>query len=156
MYPFYGVVWVRERTDPAGSFDHDRGSQIHAFERHMMNTFSSYAIACAAVLVSACASPGPAPTEQMAVSKVAIANAVSAGGAEYASVEMQSAQNKMDGATRAMEKQDYDVARRLAEEAQVDARLAEKKAHSAKAQKAAMVMQDDIRVLRDEINRQGK
>ena len=127
-----------------------------------MNRFSRYqqylaagAISCA-VFVAGCASNPPAPTEQMAVSKVAIANAVSAGGAEYASVEMQSAQNKMDGATRAMEKQDYDTARRLAEEAQVDARLAEKKAHSAKAQKAAMVMQEDIRVLRDEINRQGK
>jgi hypothetical protein len=128
----------------------------------MMNTFSSCqrylaaaAIGCAAFLISACATV-PAPTEQMAVSKVAIANAVSAGGAEYAPVEMRSAQDKMDGANRAMGKEDYDNARRLAEEAQVDARLAEKKAHSAKAQKAAMVMQDDIRVLRDEINRQDK
>jgi hypothetical protein len=128
----------------------------------MMNTFSRYqqylaagAISCAA-FVAGCASNPPAPTEQMAVSKAAIANAVSAGGVEYASVEMQSAQSKMDGATRAMDRKDYEVALRLAEEAQVDARLAEKKAHSAKATKAAMVMQEDIRVLRDEINRQGK
>jgi hypothetical protein len=44
----------------------------------------------------------------------------------------------------------------LAEEAQADARLAEKKAQSAKAQKAASVTQDDIRVLREEINRKNK
>ena len=114
-----------------------------------------FALGCALALVAGCAST-PAPTEQMAVSKSAIANAVSAGGPEYASVEMKSAQDKMDGANRAMAKEDYDVARALAEQAQTDARLAEKKAHSAKAQKAAAVMQDDIRVLREELNRKTK
>jgi hypothetical protein len=124
-----------------------------------MKTNRSYAtllaLGCALALVAGCAST-PAPTEQMAVSKSAIANAVSAGGPEYAAVVMKSAQDKMDGANRAMAKEDYDVARALAEEAQADARLAEKKAHSAKAQKAAAVMQDDIRVLREELNRKTK
>ena len=113
------------------------------------------AIACALALVAGCASVPP-PTEQMAVSKSAIANAVSAGGSEYASVEMRSAQEKMDRASRAMGKEDYEEARRLAEEAQADARLAEKKAQSAKAEKAAGVTQDDIRVLREEMNRKTR
>jgi len=127
-----------------------------------MNKFSSYqwyravgAIGCAAIVIAGCASIPP-PTEQMAVSKSAIANAVSAGGSEYAPVEMRTAQEKMDRANRAMEKEDYENALWLAEEAQADARLAEKKAQSAKAQKAASVMQDDIRVLREEINRKSK
>jgi Domain of unknown function (DUF4398) len=127
-----------------------------------MNEFYSYrwyrvlgAVGCAAVVIAGCASIPP-PKEQMAVSKSAIANAVSAGGSEYAPVEMRAAQEKMDRATRAMEKEDYENARTLAEEAQVDARLAEKKAQSAKAQKAASVMQDDIRVLREEISRKSK
>ena len=110
---------------------------------------------CAAAAIAGCASVPP-PTEQMAVSKSAIANAVSAGGPEYAPVEMKLAQDKMDRARRAMEKEDYENARWLAEEAQADARLAEKKAQSAKAQKAALVMQDDIRVLREEINRKPR
>ena len=112
-------------------------------------------IACAAVVMAGCASIPP-PTEQMAVSKSALANAVSAGGSEYASLEMRAAQEKMERANRAMDKEDYENARWLAEQAQADARLAEKKAHSAKAQKAASVMQDDIRVLREELNRQSK
>ena len=127
-----------------------------------MNKFSRYqrirtagAIGCAAVVIAGCASIPP-PKEQMAVSKSAIANAVSAGGNEYAPVEMRTAQEKMDRANRAMDKEDYENARWLAEEAQADARLAEKKAESAKAQKAASVMQDDIRVLREEINRKSK
>lgn len=124
-----------------------------------MSRFSSYqrylsagAIACAVVVVAGCASIPP-PTEQMAVSRSAIANAVSAGGVEYAPVEMRTAQEKMDRANRAMQKEEFEDARRLAEEAQADARLAEKKAQSAKAQKAASVTQDDIRVLREEMNR---
>lgn len=113
------------------------------------------AIGIAALVVAGCASVPP-PTEQMAVSRSAIANAVSAGGAEYAPVEMRAAQDKMDRAGRAMQKEEFQDARWLAEEAQADARLAEKKAESAKAQKAASVTQDDIRVLREEMNRKGK
>jgi hypothetical protein len=116
---------------------------------------TALALACALALVAGCAST-PAPTEQMAVSKSAIANAVSAGGPEYAAVEMKSAQDKMDRANRAMAKEDYDVARALAEEAQTDARLAEKKAHSGKAHKAAAATQEDTRVLREELNRKTK
>ena len=98
----------------------------------------------------------PPPVEQMAVAKAAIANAVRAGGSEYASVEMRTAQEKIDRASRAMEKEDFETARWLAEQAEADARLAEKKAQSSKAQKAATVLKDDIRVLREEINRKSK
>src|ERR1700694_5305657 len=127
-----------------------------------MNRLSSYqrylavgAIGCLAVAIAGCGSIPP-PTEQMAASKSALANAVSAGGSEYAPVEMRAAQEKMDRANRAMDKEDFENARRLAEEAQADARLAEKKAQSGKAQKAASVTQDDIRVLREEMNRKIK
>jgi hypothetical protein len=110
------------------------------------------AIFFAAAVSAGCAS-APPPTEQIAVSKSAIANAASAGGVEYAPIEMRNAQDKMDRASRAMAKEDYALARSLAEEAQADARLAEKKDESAKAQQAAVVMQENIRVLREEINR---
>ena len=119
------------------------------------STAALLALAGTLALAAGCAST-PAPTEQMAVSKSAISNAVAAGGPEYAAVEMKSAQDKMDRANRAMAKEDYDVARSLAVEAQADARLAEKMAQSGKAQKAAAVMQDDARVLREELNRKTK
>ncbi|HWR78164.1 MAG TPA: hypothetical protein VN283_13260 [Thiobacillus sp.] len=45
---------------------------------------------------------------------------------------------------------------RLAEQAEVDAKLAAEMARSAKAQKAADALQEDIRVLRQEIDRQSK
>lgn len=111
--------------------------------------------ACAAVILAGCASV-PAPTEQMAVSKSAIANAASAGGGEAAPVEMRSAQDKLDRANRAMGKKDYAEARQLAEAAQVDARLAEKKAESTKAGRSAAVIQEDLRVLREELERKTR
>ncbi len=113
------------------------------------------AIASAVVILAGCAGVPP-PKEQMAVSKSAIANAVSAGGNEYAPVEMRNAQDKMDRANRAMGKEDYEIAGRLAQEAQSDARLAEKKAESAKAQKSADALQEDNRVLREELSRKTK
>jgi hypothetical protein len=130
--------------------------------RKTMSKFSDfqwYRAASAAgftvALIAGCASVPP-PTEQMAVSKSAIANAASAGGTEYAPVEMKAAQDKMESANRAMAKEDYENARWLAEQAQADARLAEKKAQAAKAQKASSAMQDDLRVLREELNRKSK
>jgi hypothetical protein len=113
------------------------------------------AIGLAAVVMAGCASV-PKPTEQIAVSNSAITNADRAGGTEYAPVEMTAARDKMYRANQAMVKENYEDARRLAEEAQVDARLAEKKAESAKARNAAVAMSDQIRVLREEINRKSK
>lgn len=111
-------------------------------------------ISCTVLLMAGCASMPP-PTEQLAVSKAAVTSAVSAGGNEFASIEMKAAQEKLDRANQALEKEDYENARWLAEQAQIDATLAEKKAQSAKAQKAANVIQNDIRILSEEINRKS-
>jgi len=109
----------------------------------------------AAIFMAGCAS-APAPKEQMAVSKAAVGNASSAGGNEYAPLQLKSAMEKMDAAERAMAEKDYDRARQLAEQAQVDAQLAEAAARSAKAQKAADALREDSRVLRQEIDRKSK
>ncbi|MHB8624300.1 MAG: DUF4398 domain-containing protein [Sulfuricaulis sp.] len=107
-------------------------------------------IGFAAALVAGCASVPP-PTEQIAVSKAAVANATSAGGSEYAPAEMRTAQDELDRAVQAMTAEDYQHAQVLAEQAQVDAQLAAATARSAKAQKAAVTVQDDNHVLRKEI-----
>jgi hypothetical protein len=128
----------------------------------MMKNILNYAwvravggISLAAAVMAGCAGV-PAPTEQLAVSKASVANAVSAGGPEFAPAEMRSAQDKLDRANLAMASQDYEGARRLAEQAQVDAELAVVKARSVKAQKAAYALQEDSRVLREEIDRKTK
>ncbi|MDO9139135.1 MAG: DUF4398 domain-containing protein [Methylobacter sp.] len=111
-------------------------------------------VAVAAVTVG-CASLPP-PTEQMAMSKLTVSNAGSAGGSEFAPLQLKSALDKMDAAERAMAKEDYLNARQLAEQAQVDAELASVMARSAKAQKAAGALREGIRVLRQEIDRNAQ
>jgi len=113
---------------------------------------SGIGLAAAVMAMAGCASV-PAPTEQIAVSKAAVANAVGAGGPEFAPAEMRTAQEKLDGANKAMAAKNYESARWLAEQAQVDAQLAVTKARSAKAQKAAFALQEDNRVLREELDR---
>ncbi|MER0215732.1 MAG: DUF4398 domain-containing protein [Nitrosomonas sp.] len=106
-----------------------------------------------AIFMAGCASI-PAPTEQMAVSKAAVNNALSAGSNEFAPVQLKSAMEKMDAAERAMTDRNYELARQLAEQAQIDAKLAGTMARSSKAQKAADALQEGSRVLRKEIDRQ--
>jgi hypothetical protein len=55
-----------------------------------------------------------------------------------------------------MSDNDYVRARQLAEQAQVDAQLAEATARSAKEQKSADALQESNRVLREEIERNTK
>lgn len=109
-------------------------------------------IGFAAVVLAGCASIPP-PTEQIAVSKVAISNAASAGGNEFAATDMRTAQDKLDRAVAAMTAEKYTHALALAQQAEVDAQLAGSKARSAKAQKAAATVQEDSRVLQKEIDR---
>jgi len=112
-------------------------------------------IAAAAIFMAGCASV-PAPTEQMAASRAEVNNASSAGGNEFAPLQMKSAMEKMAGAEQAITDKKYDQARQLAEQAQVDAQLAEAMARSAKAQKAADELQEASRVLREELDRKSK
>ncbi|MDD5273554.1 MAG: DUF4398 domain-containing protein [Methylovulum sp.] len=105
-----------------------------------------------ALIIGGCASVPP-PVEQMAVSKAAVDNASSAGGTELAPILLKSAMDKMDAANRAMDEKDYVIARQLAEQAQVDAQLATATARSSRAHTAAGALQEDNRVLRQEIDR---
>lgn len=112
----------------------------------------------AAIFMAGCASTPsiPAPTEQMAVSRAALNNASSAGGNELAPLQLKSAMEKMDAAERAMGEKNYARAKLLAEEALVDAKLAEATARAAKAQKAAEALEEDNRVLRKELDRKAQ
>jgi hypothetical protein len=106
----------------------------------------------ASFLMSGCATTPP-PVELMAVSKAAVNDANLAGANELAPVQYKSAVEKKDGAEVAMANKDYELAKQLAEQAQVDAKLATAIARSAKAKKAADALQEDSRVLSSEIGR---
>ncbi|RML82756.1 hypothetical protein APX70_03937, partial [Pseudomonas syringae pv. maculicola] len=103
-------------------------------------------------ILAGCA--GNPPSEQYAVSQSAVNSAVSAGGTEFAAVEMKSAQDKLKAADLAMQDHKYDEARKLAEQAEWDARVAERKSQAAKANKAVQDARQGVNELRDEGLRQ--
>lgn len=108
---------------------------------------------CAAALLSACASQKAPATADVAVSQAAVENAAQAGAAELAPAELLSAREKTEQAKRALADKDYKLARELAQQAEADAKLAQSKATSAKATSAANAVQENVRVLREELDR---
>ncbi|MHC8403939.1 DUF4398 domain-containing protein [Pseudomonas sp. TMB3-21] len=96
---------------------------------------------------------GNPPSEQYAVTQSAVNSAVSAGGTEFAAVEMKSAQDKLKQAELAMHDKDYEQARILAEQAEWDARVAERKAQAMKAEQAVKDSQKGVQELRQESQR---
>ena len=117
----------------------------------LRSAFSS-TLGIALLSLAACATTPP-PTEQMAVSNAALAHAVGAGSAEFAPTEMAMARDKMARANLALNARDNDTALSLAQQAQLDAQLAEAKTEAAKSRKSALALQEAGRVLREEMAR---
>lgn len=103
------------------------------------------------LLVAGCASI-PVPETQMTISRNAISDALSAGATENAPLDLQRARDKMAQANAAVAADRNKEARQLAEEAEVDARLAAAKARTARANLAALEVQKSIRTLQENLN----
>jgi hypothetical protein len=100
--------------------------------------------------LAACA--GAAPTEELAAARAALVQAQPVA-AKEAPAELQAAQAKLARAEDAMRRGDNDAARRLAEQAEVDAKLAWTTAESARSQRAATELERSLQALRDELGR---
>lgn len=101
-----------------------------------------------ALTLAGCA--GNPPSEQMAVTESAVNAAVSAGGPQYAPLEMKTAQDKLAQARIALNDKEYEQARRLAQQAEWDARVAERKSQAVKAQNAVKDAQQGVMEIREE------
>ena len=105
-----------------------------------------------AVGLAACASD-PAPEREMAAAEVAMENAEEANAAALASGPYALARDKLERAREAIAEDDNVEARRLAEQALVDAELAEAQARSQQAQENAAELRASIETLREELDR---
>lgn len=131
-----------------------RALALPATSRHHMGRLLSLtAITALALMLMACATKIAAPTQELALSRAAIDAATRAGAAELAPTELNIARQKQAMADTAMTQEQYDRALLLSNEVQVDARLAEAKARSARADRAASELREGGRALRQEIDR---
>src|SRR5690606_14927744 len=102
-----------------------------------------------AVFVAGCASTPP-PTSQLAVAQQAVNSADTARSAEFAPLELRTAREKLLQAEQANLEKDYDRARELAEQAEWDARVAERKAQAEKAKRGLESTRQGTQELREE------
>lgn len=110
-------------------------------------------VALSALATLAACSSVPVPTEQLAVSRAAVESAERSGAPEFAAAELLRARQKLDQAQEALRKEDNERARRLAEQAEVDAQLAQARANSQRSRAAVNEVEQSIRALRTEAMR---
>jgi len=104
--------------------------------------------------IVACAS-APMPVEKLAVAKSSIDRAEQAQAAQFAQVELASARNKYAAAQAAADKKEADIAARMADQADVDAQLAESTARAKQQEQLVTEMDKSLRDLRDETLRRN-
>jgi hypothetical protein len=121
-----------------------------------LSRFTRAAAACAAMAigVAACAST-PIPNEGIAVAKASVQRAEQSGAPELAPVEMAAARDKLARAEKAAAAHEA-PATELADQANVDARLAEATAEQQRAHKAAMEFDASMQTLRNESQRSSQ
>jgi len=95
---------------------------------------------------------GTPPMDAISTAETAVNEATDAKAAEYAPLELRLATEKLQRARMALEQEDYEQARRLAEAARVDARLAEAKARSESTRQQAQEVQQTIETLEREVD----
>ena len=105
----------------------------------------------AALFLGACASTkGAAPVAEMATARASITQAEAAGAGQLAPVELLSARDKLVRADAAMQTEQFEQARRMAEQASADAELAERKARADRARLAAKELERSNATLKQE------
>jgi hypothetical protein len=114
------------------------------------------AVFVAAVLaVAGCAST-PIPNEKIAVAKASVDRAEQSGAPEFAPVELAAARDKLTRAEKASADRETQPATVLAEQANVDAQLAEATAMQQRSHKAATEFDVSMQTLRQESMRSSQ
>ncbi len=106
----------------------------------------------ASLVLAACSSAAAKPDDAMVRAKTAVDQATSAGSAQYAAMDLNSAQSELQTANAAETKGDYKQARYMAEDAEADAELALAKTQAAKAAEAAKQVRQGNQALQDQVN----
>lgn len=114
-------------------------------------TLAQCVAACAVTVwgLTACAS-NPVPDEKIAVAKASVQRAEGSGAPEFAPVQMATARDKLASAEKANADRHPEPATSLAEQADIDAQLAEATAQQQRAHKAAMEFDSSMKALGDE------
>ncbi len=93
------------------------------------------------------------PLEKISVAEQMVSMADNENAAQYAPLDIRLAREKLQQAKAALDDKEYAEARRLADQASVDAQVAEAKATTEKGRRAVEELRQSIETLRREIDR---
>ena len=105
-------------------------------------------------VLTACAGPGPRPEGEMQNARTVIQRAEANDARQHEPVLLNQAQTKVADAQELIDDEEYDEARRVLEEAAVDAELALARTETEQARIAAEELNKSIEALRNQLNRQ--
>jgi len=118
--------------------------------RRPLSIWPGAAVAAAVLTGLAACGTTPPPREELAAADLAVREADEAEAGTHAPAALRRARDKLEEARAAMQAEDHVRARRLAEQALVDAQLAQAEARSAIAQNQVSEMRESIEDLRRE------
>jgi hypothetical protein len=112
-------------------------------------------LAAGLLLVGACASTPPAPTESLQAARGAIETAEKADAGRYASVELSEARKRLASADASVREEKMPLAERFAQESRAQAELASAKTTAAKANAVNDEMKRSTGTLIEEMQRKS-
>ncbi len=115
-----------------------------------LNALKSAALGAVLLAAAAGCATSPVPDEKIAVAKASVQRAEQSGAPELAPVEMAQARDKLARAQTAAADRNLQPATELAEQADLDAQVAEATAQEKKSQQAAQQLEASLQALRQE------
>lgn len=112
-------------------------------------------LAAAVIAIGGCSSVPP-PIATVSQAQLAVREAEESKASQHAPLELRKAREKLGQAEQAMRNERYTEARRLSEQAEADAKVAEVKAQSEIARNNVAELRKTIESLRAEMERAGK
>ncbi len=105
------------------------------------------------LITTACGTSRQPPTEIIASAESAISLAKDSNAYDYAARDLRGAEDKLQQAKEAVQKENYEDAQRLAEKALMDAKLAKAKADASGEHDATEQMRESVEKFDQDINR---
>jgi hypothetical protein len=119
----------------------------------MFNVSRATGLAAGLIVVGACASAPPAPTQSLQAARTAIETAEKADAGRYAAVELGEARKRLASADASVSEEKMSLAERLAHESRAQAELASSKTAAAKANEVNDEMKRSTDTLIEEMKR---
>ena len=122
--------------------------ELLATERVFKRWTEASSAVAAVLLLASCA--GEPPRESVSKAELAVNQATESKAPQIAPLDLRKARDHLNDAKQAMQDKDYQKARRLAENAEVEAELAQAKTDAQNAEATVADLQQTIKALREE------